>query len=132
MFHLSCKQSTMLLLPVLSISSLLLLAVFGLKDLLESPRPADCLKAAPSSMSITIRDYSGDIEDGLPSAHCSGSVALLFYCVEAAAAAGLISSECKLALQLAAAAWVGWIAFGRLYLAVHSPGKQLGDAPVWF
>jgi hypothetical protein len=98
--------------------------VFGLKDLLESPRPADCLKAAPSSLAINIRDYSGDIEDGLPSAHCSGSVALLFYCVEAAAQAGLLSSEAKLALQIAAAAWVAWIAFGRLYLAVHSPGEQ--------
>lgn len=104
----------------------LLLSVFGLKELLESPRPADCLKATSSSLgTITIRDYSGDIEDGLPSAHCSGSVALLFYCVEAAAAAGLVGSEAQLALQLAAAGWVGWIAFGRLYLAVHSPGEAL-------
>eukprot|EP00882_Tetradesmus_deserticola_P006127 GHRQ01006450.1.p1 GENE.GHRQ01006450.1~~GHRQ01006450.1.p1 ORF type:complete len:211 (+),score=56.08 GHRQ01006450.1:1708-2340(+) len=100
-------------------------AVFGLKDLLESPRPADCLKAAPSSLVITVRDYSGDIEDGLPSAHCSGSVALLLYCIEAAAAAGLVSSGWRLPLQLAAAAWVAWVAFGRLYLAVHSPGEQL-------
>ncbi|KAF6252409.1 hypothetical protein COO60DRAFT_1704280 [Scenedesmus sp. NREL 46B-D3] len=81
-------------------------AVFGLKDLLESPRPADCLKAAPSSLVITVRDYSGDIED--------------------AAAAGLISSGWRLSLQLAAAAWVAWIAFGRLYLAVHSPADLLG------
>lgn len=102
-------------------------AVFGLKELLESPRPADCLKAAPSSLGpITIRDYSGDIEDGLPSAHCSGSVALLIYCVEAAAAAGLVGSEARLGLQLAAAGWVGWIAFGRLYLSVHSPVDLAG------
>jgi membrane-associated phospholipid phosphatase len=119
----------LLLLTVHHLSPLLLLlAVFGLKDLLESPRPADCLKAAPSSLAITIRDYSGDIEDGLPSAHCTGSAALLFYCVEAAAAAGLFSSEWRLALQLAAAGWVAWIAFGRLYLAVHSPGEQLAGA----
>lgn len=101
--------------------------MFGLKDLLESPRPADSIKTAPSSLQVVVRDYSGDIEDGLPSAHCSGSVLLLFYSISAAVQAGWIRPEWQLALQLAAAAWVAWIAFGRLYLAVHSPGELLNQ-----
>lgn len=88
--------------------------VFRVKDLLESPRPADCLKAAPEDLRITVKDYSRDIEDGIPSAHCCGSIMLLYYMIHSAGAT-------QPHVYVAAAAWVLWIAYGRLYLGVHSP-----------
>lgn len=102
--------------------------VFRVKDLLECPRPADCIKRAPQQLSITVKDYSGDVEDGIPSAHCCASVMLLFYAI---AAADHLTLNMQLYAQLAAALWVMWIAYGRLYLGVHSPidlavGASLG------
>eukprot|EP00775_Hariotina_reticulata_P005234 gene5234-5470_t len=95
--------------------------VFALKDLLEAPRPADCLKTLSGKLSIVVRDVSGDIEDGIPSAHCSGSVLLLFYAIDAATAAGLVAVEWRALLQLAAVVWVAFVAWGRMYLGLHSP-----------
>jgi membrane-associated phospholipid phosphatase len=127
-------------------------AVFGAKDLLESPRPADCLKAvsvssgaaesvhnggsgglhlhrqagakaaaAAGTPSVVVRDTSGEVEDGLPSAHVSGSLLLLLYLAEAmACGAGTDWYVCT-ATRAAAVAWVSWVALGRAYLGVHSP-----------
>lgn len=64
---------------------------------------------------------AGDIEDGVPSAHCCGAVSLLYYGIHAAAAAGLLSEQHKLLAQAAAAVWVVWLAWGRAYLGLHSP-----------
>eukprot|EP00878_Enallax_costatus_P026539 GHUV01028484.1.p1 GENE.GHUV01028484.1~~GHUV01028484.1.p1 ORF type:complete len:370 (+),score=93.47 GHUV01028484.1:565-1674(+) len=69
---------------------------------------------------MTVKDYSGDIEDGIPSAHCCASVMLLYYAISSTSAAGYLSSDMELYAQLTAAAWVIWIAYGRLYLGVHS------------
>lgn len=64
---------------------------------------------------------TGDIEDGIPSAHCCGAVSLLYYGIHAAAVVGLLSDQHKLVLQTAAAVWVVWLAWGRAYLGLHSP-----------
>jgi len=95
--------------------------VFAIKDLLEAPRPADCLKALSGQLSIIVTDFSGDIEDGIPSAHCSGSVLLLFYAIDAATAAGWVVVEWRALLQLAAVVWVAFVAWGRMYFGLHSP-----------
>lgn len=63
----------------------------------------------------------GDIEDGVPSAHCCGAVSLLYYGIHSAAAAGLLSDQQRLLAQAAAAVWVVWLAWGRAYLGLHSP-----------
>lgn len=93
--------------------------MFRIKDLLEAPRPADCCFDAPQKLNITVKDYSGDIEDGIPSAHCCGSVMLLYYAIYAAA--DHLPADALPYVQLGAATWVLWIAYGRLYLGVHSP-----------
>jgi hypothetical protein len=65
--------------------------------------------------------HAGDIEDGIPSAHCCGAVSLLFYGIHAASVAGLLTDQQTTLAQVAAAAWVIWLAWGRAYLGLHSP-----------
>lgn len=75
-------------------------------------------------MSVALRHLRlqpGDIEDGIPSAHCCGAVSLLFYGIHAAAAAGLLTDQHKALAAAAAAVWVVWLAWGRAYLGLHSP-----------
>lgn len=60
-------------------------------------------------------------------------MSLLYYGIHAASAAGLLTDQQKTLAQVAAAAWVIWLAWGRAYLGLHSPldlatGSLLGFA----
>lgn len=80
-----------------------------------------CLPPPHCNTHHLLHTNTGDIEDGVPSAHCCGAVSLLYYGIHAATAAGLLSPQHRAWAQAAAAVWVVWLAWGRAYLGLHSP-----------
>jgi sphingosine-1-phosphate phosphatase 1 len=105
----------------------------GARLALRRAAPPTNQPPAPTNQPTALKyPAAGDVEDGVPSAHCCGAVSLLFYCINAAAAAGALPVP-KAAAQAAAVAWTAWLAWGRAYLGLHTPldlatGSLLGWA----
>mmetsp|Transcript_4993 Transcript_4993/g.13555 ORF Transcript_4993/g.13555 Transcript_4993/m.13555 type:complete len:492 (+) Transcript_4993:1444-2919(+) len=108
----------------------------ALKDLLCGPRPAHaCQHAAASKQelkdskpAVKVMEAARDIEFGCPSMHVAlvlvmngYAVHLLLQYAHADQFPGAFSFYVLEMVQAAAMAWVGVIAWGRLYLGVHSP-----------
>jgi membrane-associated phospholipid phosphatase len=118
------------LVTLLALVSWVALAV---KDILESPRPADAPQPLKSAVQIKVRDSSGDIEDGAPSLHCSASVPMVLHSLRLAVRANLLPPDSATFIEVLSLMWVLWVAWGRLYLGVHTPldlisGTVLGFA----
>ncbi len=64
---------------------------------------------------------SGDIEDGVPSAHCALTVPMYLHAVTCMTENGLLPAEWAMPARVTALAWTAIVAWGRLYLGVHSP-----------
>eukprot|EP00877_Chromochloris_zofingiensis_P000882 jgi/Chrzof1/10795/Cz05g12110.t1 len=94
---------------------------FAIKDIIASPRPGEAVQSPDSKVHIVVRDISGDIEDGVPSAHCSLSVPIMFYSLRQAAHMGFLPNSWLPGLSIGCLLWVAWVAWGRLYLGLHSP-----------
>ena len=118
------------LVTLLALVSWVALAV---KDILESPRPADAPQPLKNGIQIKVRDSSGDIEDGVPSLHCSASVPMVLHSLRLAVRANLLPPDSATFIEILSLLWVLWVAWGRLYLGVHTPldlisGTVLGFA----
>lgn len=92
---------------------------FTVKDLLCSPRPADAGTAKDAL--LPNKDPTAEAEYGAPSGHVSLSICWMFLLIHGLQAEGFITGALAGHLSIAAAGWVAWTAFCRLYLGVHSP-----------
>jgi hypothetical protein len=90
-----------------------------------SLQPDGEARLSPAAAAVVCRETRGPTdlphEPGVPSMHCALSVPFCLFLVNEAARAGAISRPQQLALHAASHAWVAWVAWGRLYLGLHSP-----------
>ncbi len=67
-------------------------------------------------------------EYGLPSSHTMHSLCLNFYCAHYFVSRDIIPQHWAFAVYVAAALWVAWIGFSRVYMGMHTPVDIGGGA----
>ena len=67
-------------------------------------------------------------EYGLPSSHTMHSLCLNFYIAHYFISRGSIPQALAFGVYIAAALWVAWIGFSRVYMGMHTPVDILGGA----
>ncbi len=101
--------------------SLCCFVCFAWKDLLCCPRPRHMLRR-PGAPPVAVKeDKHDDIEYGAPSGHVALSVCLNFYLVNELVQYGIVPHQLAGGMHAFSALWILWIAFGRMYLGMHTP-----------
>jgi membrane-associated phospholipid phosphatase len=118
LFWLGWQEVAMKLLLGLSICCFV---CFAWKDLLCCPRPRHIVKLQRNPAVVVKENNPNDIEYGAPSGHVALSVCLNFYLINELVQYGIMSQEAADSMHITSGLWIIWIAYGRMYLGVHTP-----------
>lgn len=117
---LTCFGQARFALTLSYVLMLCLLVGNAMKDLVCAPRPAS---VAPKEVHVKLHGQEREFEKeyGLPSTHVANSACMVLYIVQAATTSAILPPEWTMSLTAVGVSWVAWIAWGRLYLGMHSP-----------
>ena len=92
----------------------------AMKDLVCCPRPA-MVTPKEKPVALDSHETEWNREYGLPSTHVANSAGMVLYITQALIRSGLLSSGWAACFVAIGILWVAWIAWGRLYLGMHTP-----------
>jgi membrane-associated phospholipid phosphatase len=101
--------------------SLCCFVCFAWKDLLCCPRPRHLLRHPGAPPVVVKESKQDDVEYGAPSGHVALSVCLNVYLVNELVQYGIVPPQLAGGMHACSALWILWIAFGRMYLGMHTP-----------